>query len=122
MQFTTLIASTLALVGCAFADDGLPSAILNIESSHGGAGSGLRNATIEVGIGGVYSGNPVLNEVSSIYLVGTTKGAQIEMIVCYGYKSTDGTGSHSTPVTAHSPARLSTNTVVVGSIVCTDGK
>ncbi|KAI1454373.1 hypothetical protein F4805DRAFT_324459 [Annulohypoxylon moriforme] len=121
MQFTTLVASTLALAGCAFADDGLPSALINVESSHGGAGTGLKNVTIDVGFGGVYSGNPVLNEVSTLYLIGTTKEVPIESVVCYSYKSTDGTGEHSTAITANTPARLSTNTVVVGSIVCNDG-
>ncbi|KAI1208705.1 uncharacterized protein F4807DRAFT_461248 [Annulohypoxylon truncatum] len=121
MQFATLIASTLALAGSAFAGEGA-SAILNIESSHGGAGTGLRNQTINVGFGGVYNGDPVLKEVSTIYLTGTTGDIPIDDVMCFSYKNTDGTGDHSTAITSKTPARLSTNTVVVGSIVCKWGK
>ncbi|KAI2471197.1 hypothetical protein F4781DRAFT_127915 [Annulohypoxylon bovei var. microspora] len=121
MQFTTLVASTLAIVGCAFAQD-LPAAIINVESSHGGAGNGLKNVTIHVGFGSVYSGNPVLNEVSTLYIIGTIKEPSIDSVVCHAFKSTDGTGNSGPAFTAKEPRRLSTNTVQVGSIVCSNGK
>ncbi|XDG06648.1 hypothetical protein ABKA04_006263 [Annulohypoxylon sp. FPYF3050] len=120
MQFTTFFASALALAGCALAAE--PTALLNIESSHGGAGNGLRNATIEVAFNSIFNDNPVLDEVSTIYLIGTTMGTPIKSVVCYSYKSTDATGTRSTPITSREPARLSTNTVQVGSIECLDGK
>ncbi|KAI1096111.1 hypothetical protein F5B19DRAFT_220895 [Rostrohypoxylon terebratum] len=120
MQFTTFFASALALAGSALAAD--PTALLHIESSHGGAGNGLRNVTVEVTINKVFNHDSALDEVSSIYLIGTTEGVPIKSVVCYSYKNEDATGDRSTPITAYEPARLSTNTVQVGSIECLDGK
>ncbi|KAI1107858.1 hypothetical protein F4804DRAFT_296141 [Jackrogersella minutella] len=119
MQFATLFASTMALVGSALA---LPAgvAIINVESSHGGAGTGLRNATINVEIGPLFTGDIALNAVSTLYLVGA-EGVPVESITCIPYKAANGLGDHGLPLTSVNPSRLSTNVIQVGSILCTSG-
>ncbi|KAI0009044.1 hypothetical protein F4779DRAFT_407276 [Xylariaceae sp. FL0662B] len=119
MQFT-ILTSIAAFTGMAF---GLGSAIVNVEASHGGAGSGLTNTTITVPIGPVYTNSVALDQVSTLYLVGRTDPAvPITTIECTPYKATDGTGSHGLPFSVNKPSRLSTNTVQVGSIVCKTSK
>ncbi|KAI1143542.1 hypothetical protein F5Y05DRAFT_368952 [Hypoxylon sp. FL0543] len=113
---TTAFLATIALAGSAVAV--APSAIINVEASHGGAGNGLTNTTITVPIDTTYTNPADLNAVSTLYLVGSTPGVAVDSITCTPYKSTDGTGSHGLPFTSKTPSRLSTNTVQVGSIVC----
>ncbi|KAI6093913.1 hypothetical protein F4821DRAFT_7148 [Hypoxylon rubiginosum] len=115
MQVATLFASAMAFAGMAAA---VGNALITVEASHGGAGNGLTNTTMSVPIGVIYTHNPAMEEVSTLYLVGSTSGVPVDSIVCTPYKSTDGTGSHGLPFTSKVPSYLSTNTVVVGSIVC----
>lgn len=89
-----------------------------VEASHGGAGSGLTNTTITVDIGTVFSGDSALAEVSSLYLTGASEGTSVDSIVCTPHQYANGTGVYGLPFTSSTPARLSTNTVVVGSITC----
>jgi len=97
---------------------GPKSATIIVEASHGGAGQGLTNSTITVPLNTPFTGNAALNAVSTLFLTGAT-GADVNTITCQAFKSTDGTGSGGLPFTVSSPSYLSTNTVQVGSIVCT---
>ncbi|KAI0842195.1 hypothetical protein F5Y06DRAFT_259224 [Hypoxylon sp. FL0890] len=114
MQVTAFL-TTIALAGSAVA--AAPSAIINVEASHGGAGNDLTNNTITVPIDTTYTNPPVLDTVSTLYLIGAT-GVSSDSITCTPYKSADGTGDHGLPFTSKTPSFLSTNTVQVGSIVC----
>ncbi|KAI3325584.1 hypothetical protein HD806DRAFT_533247 [Xylariaceae sp. AK1471] len=111
-------AAALALLTAAFVKAAPTStsqeAVIVIEASHHGAGSDLTNTTITVPIDGtVYTNTEALAEVSSLYLLSP------ESVICTPYKNEDGTGTGGLPFTVGNPSRLSTNTVVVGSIVCT---
>ncbi|KAI1174431.1 hypothetical protein F4777DRAFT_579986 [Nemania sp. FL0916] len=86
-------------------------ALVVVEASHGGAGSGLTNTTITVPIGTVYT-NEALAAVSTLYLLSPNDG------VCTPYLYANGTGARGAPFHVGEPSRLSTNTVVVGSVVC----
>ncbi|KAI1780098.1 hypothetical protein F4818DRAFT_165431 [Hypoxylon cercidicola] len=114
MQVTSLFTSVMAFAGLAAA---IGDAWINVEASHGGAGSGLTNTTIRVPIDEIYNNKEALSEVSTLYLIGATEVA-IDSITCTPYKAEDATGSHGLPFTVNTPSRLSTNTVVVGSILC----
>ncbi|KAI4868596.1 hypothetical protein F4820DRAFT_445009 [Hypoxylon rubiginosum] len=116
MQVTSLFTSVMAFAGLAAAAG---NAIITIEASHGGAGSGLTNTTISVPIGEIYTGNKAMETVSTLYLVGTTGDVALDSVTCTPYKANDATGSHGLPFTSKTPSYLSTNTVVVGSILCT---
>ncbi|KAI1076110.1 hypothetical protein F5B20DRAFT_557571 [Whalleya microplaca] len=119
MRFTA-VTSIAAFAGLAL---GQGNAIINVEASHGGAGNGLTNNTISVPIGPVYTNAQFLAQVSTLYLVGRTDTlVPITTIECTPYKAEDGTGSHGLPFTVLQPSYLSTNTVKVGSIVCTNSK
>ncbi|KAI1382294.1 hypothetical protein F4677DRAFT_21845 [Hypoxylon crocopeplum] len=119
MQVTSLLTSTVAFAGLALAAPAtVPAALVVVEASHGGAGSGLTNTTLSVPIGTIYNYRGPLDTVSTLYLVGTTEGVPVDSVTCTPYHSTDGTGSHGLPFTYGTPSRLSTNTVVVGSVVC----
>jgi hypothetical protein len=112
--------STTSLSLSLFACMGMVAAqgvYVTIEASHGGAGNGLTNTTITVPIGSIYSGDSALDAVSTLYLVGSTEGTT-DGLHCTPYKSTDGTGDSGRPFDVNAPSYLSTNTVVVGSIVC----
>ncbi|KAI0096757.1 hypothetical protein GGR51DRAFT_542748 [Nemania sp. FL0031] len=88
------------------------SATIVVEASHGGAGSGLTNTTITVPVGPVYTNTAVLDTVSTLYLLSP------DTVTCTPFKNADGTGNGGLPFTVGHPSLLSTNTVVVGSIVC----
>jgi hypothetical protein len=112
MRTSTIIASAAALVGFAAAQ----TAVITIEASHCGAGCDLTNTTITVPIGFAYNGDEALKAVSSMYLVGSY-GVPVDSVSCTPYVSLDGTGNglsfNSTYV-----RRISTNTDVIGSVVC----
>ncbi|KAI0141565.1 hypothetical protein GGR57DRAFT_487117 [Xylariaceae sp. FL1272] len=88
------------------------SATVVIEASHGGAGSGLTNTTITVPLGKIYTNEDALDEVSTLYLLSPST------VTCTPYQATTGTGTGGLPFTVGNPSLLSTNTVVVGSLVC----
>lgn len=114
MRTSTIISSAAALAGLASAT---PSAVITIEASHGGAGSGLTNNTITVPIGPVYTNAQSLSTVSTLYLTGASE-VDIKSISCTPYQSTNGTGSRGLAFSSGTPSYLSTNTVQIGSIIC----
>ncbi|KAK4502324.1 hypothetical protein PRZ48_005749 [Zasmidium cellare] len=105
----TLLA--LATASTAFAQ----SATITIEASHGGAGNGLTNTTITIPLNARIS-NPALQTVSTLYLTGS-EGVDLASISCTPYTYNNGTGPAA--FTSTQPSRLSTNTVQVGSLLCT---
>ncbi|KAI2640628.1 hypothetical protein GGS26DRAFT_586630 [Hypomontagnella submonticulosa] len=91
------------------------SAYINVEAPRG---NGRGNVTVDVPIETIYTNPTVLDEVSTLYLVGSSEGVPVNTITCYPYKETTGFGAGGLPFNSTTPSRLSTNTVVVGSIVC----
>lgn len=91
------------------------SAIVTIEASHGGAGNGLTNTTITVPLNARYT-NPALQTVSTLYLTGAN-GVDITSITCEPFTYNNMTGPAN--FTSTRPSLLSTNTVQVGSLLCT---
>ncbi|KAH9904970.1 hypothetical protein F4778DRAFT_731406 [Xylariomycetidae sp. FL2044] len=82
------------------------------------SGTTSSNKTVAVPIGTPYSDSGNLAKVSTLFLNGAS-GVPVESVTCKTFRSTDGTGTPAgNPFTSSSPARLSTNTVEVGSIVC----
>ncbi|KAF3062257.1 hypothetical protein GL218_03276 [Daldinia childiae] len=116
MQFSAIFASAIAFTGLAAAQVQRPFAKINVESSHGGAGNGLVNKTISVGFDVPFTGEE-LKEVSSLYLIGASL-VDINTVVCQPHKNTDGSDTAAKTFDVNNPGRLSTNTVVVGSITC----
>ncbi|KAI2629632.1 hypothetical protein GGR54DRAFT_635817 [Hypoxylon sp. NC1633] len=114
MQVTSIIASAIAFASLALAS---PVAVINVEAYSSG-GVDPTNSTILAPVGGVYTNSGDLNKVSNLYLIGTTDGLAVERVYCVPYSATDGTGVHGLPFNSTTPSKLSTNTVVVGSIVC----
>ncbi|KAK5707509.1 hypothetical protein LTR97_000043 [Elasticomyces elasticus] len=111
-----LFKSTL-IATCGLAVSSLAQiADVTITASHGGAGNGLTNTTVIVPLGTPYT-NSALDTVSYLYLTGAN-GAALEDITCQAYVYPNGTGAAGQPFTHISPALLSTNTVIVGSLVC----
>ncbi|EMC92529.1 hypothetical protein BAUCODRAFT_38597 [Baudoinia panamericana UAMH 10762] len=93
------------------------TAVVTITASHGGAGNGLTNTTISVPLNSTYT-NVALDEVSYLYLTGAN-GVPLESITCTPYRYANGTGNAGLPFTSSKPSLLSTNTVQVGSLICT---
>lgn len=135
MQATCLLASVMAFAGLVVAEPVDWKVIINVEASHGGAGSGLTNTTVNMPWGEVYTNKTALDAVSTLYLIGTTsQDLPAGSIYCIPYKNTDGytlssrqakppltllsTGSHGLLFDLYEASRLSTNTVQVGSITC----
>ncbi|KAF3024217.1 hypothetical protein E8E14_010890 [Neopestalotiopsis sp. 37M] len=120
MRSTSILASAAAFAGMTLAApvESTPTATIIVEASHGGAGSGLTNTTIWVPIGPVYTDSDALSEVSTLYLTAATE-VDVTSVTCTPYRATDGEGTGGLPFTSSQPSYLSTNTVVVGSIVCT---
>lgn len=109
-----LLATSLASLANTQTSD---TAIITVEASHGGAGSGLTNTTLSIPLLTQYT-NPALDAVSTLYLTGSTGDVQFSSITCYTYRNDNLTGMGGLPFTSETPSRLSTNTVVVGSIFC----
>ncbi|KAI0490302.1 hypothetical protein F4859DRAFT_457709 [Xylaria cf. heliscus] len=89
------------------------TATVIVETAHGSVFNDRTNRTIAVPIGPVYVNEEALAAVSTLYLLGP------DTATCTPYKAEDGTGSGGLPFTVGHPSYLSTNTVVVGSLVCT---
>ncbi|KAI8947000.1 hypothetical protein F4801DRAFT_562475 [Xylaria longipes] len=89
------------------------TATVVIETSHGAAYNDRTNKTVSVPIGPVYTNEHDLAAVSTLYLLGP------DTVTCSPFQATTGTGTGGLPFTVGHPSLLSTNTVVVGSIVCT---
>lgn len=93
------------------------TAIITVEASHGGAGNGLTNTTLSIPLSTQYT-NPALDQVSTLYLSGSSGAVEFPSITCYPYRNGNLTGMGGLPFTSETPSRLSTNTVQVGSIMC----
>jgi opacity protein-like surface antigen len=91
------------------------NAAIVIVEAHNGLHS--TNSTIAVEFGHVYAGGGALHEVSTLYL-GDTIGAPFDSVTCTPHHASNGQGTGGRPFNSTSPSFLSTNTVVVGSIVC----
>ncbi|KAI0547217.1 hypothetical protein F4679DRAFT_586775 [Xylaria curta] len=89
------------------------TATVVIETSHGGAFNDRTNKTITVPIGPVYVNESAFAAVSTLYLLGP------DTATCTPYKAKNGTGSGGLPFYVGHPSLLSTNSVQVGSLVCT---
>lgn len=94
------------------------NAIITITASHGGAGNGLANTTVTVPLNTAFTNSSALAEVSYLYLTGAT-GVPFDSITCQAYQDDAGTVQGGEPFNSSTPALLSTNTVQVGSIICT---
>ncbi|OTB08729.1 hypothetical protein M426DRAFT_316749 [Hypoxylon sp. CI-4A] len=114
MQFTSFVVAVAALAGSAIAQSRV--AYVTAEILHGGTPD--RNTTINVPIDDVYTNKAVLDQVSTLYLIGSSQDVQADSITCTPFKSQDGNGQSALPFDINTPSRLSTNTVQVGSIVC----
>ena len=115
MRTTAFALSAAALATAASAQQ--PTAQITIEASHGGAGNGLTNKTIDVPIGPVYTNAEALAAVSTLYLTGA-QGVPVDHVTCTPYHAATGEGSSGLPFTSTTPSRLSTNPVQIGSIQC----
>lgn len=93
-------------------------AIITITTSHGGAGQDLTNRTITIPLNDAYTNADALEAVSYLSLTGAT-GVPFDSVTCQAYQDRDATMAGGEPFDSSAPALLSTNTVVVGSIVCT---
>ncbi|KXT06798.1 hypothetical protein AC578_7111 [Pseudocercospora eumusae] len=107
---------TAAIILLAAATASAQTATITIEASHGGAGSGLTNNTIQVPLNTRYT-NPALDTVSTLYLT-ASDGVPLDSITCTPYRNNNLTGAGGLPFTSSKPSFLSTNTVQVGSILC----
>ncbi|CAG9993932.1 unnamed protein product [Clonostachys byssicola] len=111
-----LSALSLAAAQPAVARDA-PEAYVTIETNRGNAFGDVCQKTVIVPIGSVYTNVEDLATVSTLRLKGAN-GVDENTVTCTPYKNNDGTGSSGLPFTKETPSYLSTNTVVVGSIVC----
>ncbi|KXT08091.1 hypothetical protein AC579_1467 [Pseudocercospora musae] len=107
---------TAAIILLAAATASGQTATITIEASHGGAGSGLTNNTIQVPLNTRYT-NPALDTVSTLYLT-ASDGVALDSIICTPYRYNNLTGAGGLPFTSSTPSFLSTNTVQVGSLFC----
>lgn len=111
-----MIAKTAATCLVLAASVAAQTATITIEASHGGAGNGLTNTTIEVPLKTRYT-NPALDAVSTLYLT-AAEGVNLDSITCTPYRYNNLTGAGGLPFTSTTPSFLSTNTVQVGSLLC----
>ncbi|KAI0439990.1 hypothetical protein F4803DRAFT_529163 [Xylaria telfairii] len=107
-----VILSAAALATAAPCTSTPPAATVVIETAHGGAYNDRTNKTITVPIGPVYVNTEALAAVSTLYLLGP------DTVTCTPYKAQDGTVNGGLPFSVGHPSLLSTNSVVVGSLVC----
>ena len=78
------------------------------------------NTTVWGTIGALIT-DPSLERVSELY-VSSAAGVPVETVTCTPYRFIDGTGAGALPFQEGNPSRLSTNTVVVGSIYCSSSQ
>ncbi|KAI1313208.1 hypothetical protein F5Y03DRAFT_159116 [Xylaria venustula] len=88
------------------------NAVVVVETSHGGAGNDRTNTTITVPLGKTYVNNSALAAVSTLYLIGP------DSATCTPYKDAEASVNGGLAFTVGHPSLLSTNTVVVGSLLC----
>ncbi|VUC29822.1 unnamed protein product [Clonostachys rosea] len=119
---STVAIAAVSLLGLAAAQPAVaardaPEAYVTIETNKGNAFGDVCQNTVRVPIGSVYTNVEALAAVSTLRLKGAG-GVEAQTVTCTPYKNSDGTGSSGLPFTQETPSYLSTNTVVVGSIVC----
>ncbi|KAI3340169.1 hypothetical protein F4824DRAFT_454272 [Ustulina deusta] len=107
------ILSAAALASAAPSCSVTQSATVVVETAHGGAYNDRTNRTISVPIGPVYTNEDALVAVSTLYLLGP------ETATCTPFKDEAATVNGGLPFYVGHPSLLSTNSVVVGSLVCT---
>jgi hypothetical protein len=93
MQLTNLLNVALAFAGTALAAPTASpaAAVITVEASHGGAGSGLTNTTINVPLDTTYTDQTSLAAVSTLYLVATTdQGVSTTSVTCTPYLAAGG--------------------------------
>ncbi|KAI4599678.1 SMP-30 gluconolaconase LRE domain protein [Pestalotiopsis sp. 9143b] len=111
MRTSTFIASAAAVAGTVYAT---PSAVISVEFHDNGA---LKNTSITVPIGTVYTDPKNLYQVSTLYL-NSAVDADVNSIICTPFQNNHGTGAGGKDFSYGKPSLLSTNSVQVGSIVC----
>ncbi|KAK6221504.1 hypothetical protein LQW54_001276 [Pestalotiopsis sp. IQ-011] len=111
MRTSTFIASAAALAGTVYAT---PSAVISVEFHDNGA---LKNTSVTVPIGTVYTDPKNLYQVSTLYL-SSAVDADVNSITCTPFQNNHGTGAGGKDFSYGNPSLLSTNSVQVGSIVC----
>ncbi|TGJ78130.1 hypothetical protein E0Z10_g10637 [Xylaria hypoxylon] len=107
------VLSAAALVSAAPNTPPPQTATVVVETAHGAAYNDRTNRTITVPIGPAYVNHEALGAVSTLYLLGPATAT------CTPYKAEDGTVNGGLPFYVGHPSLLSTNSVVVGSLVCT---
>lgn len=122
MFFSTASVAILSIVGLASAQPTMmtrdeATAFVRIETNLGGVFGDVKQKTVQVPIGAVYTNEQDLAAVSTLYLMGAT-GVEATAVTCSPFKETSGSGSAGKDFTSGNPSYLSTNTVTVGSIVC----
>lgn len=115
--FTTTACLAVSLLLPTTLAEALQVAVVTIESSHGGAGQGLSNITVDIPLTATYTNRSALAEVSTLYLV-DARGVPFDSVTCTPFRYANGSGDAGLPFNETSPSFLSTNTVEVGSIVC----
>ncbi|KAI0539452.1 hypothetical protein GGR58DRAFT_464340 [Xylaria digitata] len=108
-----IVLSAVAIASAAPSYPTTPIATVVVETAHGAAYNDRTNRTIAVPIGPVYVNEDALGAVSTLYLLGP------DTATCTPYKAQDGTVNGGLPFSVGHPSLLSTNSVVVGSLVCT---
>ncbi|KAJ2984687.1 hypothetical protein NUW58_g5929 [Xylaria curta] len=110
-SFAALSAAALASAAPSISNP--QTAIVVVETAHGGAHNDRTNRTITVPFDIVYFNHDALAAVSTLYLLGPDNA------ICTPYKDENGTVNGGRPFSVGYPSLLSTNSVVVGSLVCT---
>jgi hypothetical protein len=91
--------------------------LVNVEKTDGAANPTKTNTTMYLPKDGKPHTSDALNVASTLYVVGYT-GGDLDCVVCHPYKDDEGTVDGGLPFDFQTPARLSTNNVKLGSIVC----
>ncbi|KAI0520767.1 hypothetical protein F5B22DRAFT_598269 [Xylaria bambusicola] len=112
-SFAVLATAAATLASAAPTCQTPQTATVVVETAHGGAFNDRTNVTISVPVGPVYVNGDALAAVSTLYLLGP------DTVTCSPFKAQDGTVNGGLPFTVGQPSLLSTNSVVVGSLVCT---
>ncbi|KAI0424424.1 hypothetical protein F5Y09DRAFT_141995 [Xylaria sp. FL1042] len=107
------VLSAAALASAAPSCPAPQAATVVVETAHGAAYNDRTNKTITVPIGPIYVNEDALAAVSTLYLLSP------KTATCSPYKAENGTINGGLPFTVGHPSLLSTNSVVVGSLVCT---
>ncbi|GAW16654.1 hypothetical protein ANO14919_060900 [Xylariales sp. No.14919] len=106
------ILSAAALASAAPTTPTSQTATVVVETAHGAAYNDRTNRTITVPIGPTYINTEALGAVSTLYLLGP------DATTCTPYKDAQAQVNGGLPFSVGHPSYLSTNSVVVGSLIC----